>query len=362
MTSPGGPTALDAPTSTANGGGRSRREKRTRMPTMADVAAIAGVSPQTVSRVLRGLDNVTEVTRLQVEAAVEQTGYRRTGLARALVTGRSRTIGVLTHETDYYARSSMMLGIQRATHQHDYFVSAAGTTSLSAASITDAIDRLRNQGVDGLVIAVPIWDEVSLLRVTADLPTVVIDGLESFADEIVRVDQEAAGRMATEHLLDLGHETVWHLSGPTAWKDAGGRTTGWQAALRDRGIDEPPVLYGDWSPESGYRNGLLLGRMPDVTAIFVSSDEMAFGVLRALDELGRSVPGDVSVIGMDDIALARYASPPLTTIRQPFSEMGRVAVEHLLTLIEEPAAERETVVMLPELIVRESTAAPTTRA
>jgi DNA-binding LacI/PurR family transcriptional regulator len=172
------------------------------------------------------------------------------------------------------------------------------------------------------------------------------------------VDQEAAGRMATEHLLDLGHETVWHLSGPTAWKDAGGRTIGWQAALRDRGIDEPPVLYGDWSPESGYRNGLLLGRMPDVTAIFVSSDEMAFGVLRALAELGRSVPGDVSVIGMDDIALARYASPPLTTIRQPFSEMGRLAVEHLLTLIEEPAAERETVVMLPELIVRGSTAAP----
>lgn len=335
------------------------RGSRTRLPTMADVAALAGVSPQTVSRVLRGLDNVTDVTRLQVEAAVEQLGYRRTGLARALVTGRSMTIGVLTHETDYYARSSMMLGIQRATHDSGYFVSAAGTTSLSSAAITEAIDRLRNQGVDGLVIAVPIWDEAALNKITAGVPTVVIDGSSTDVDELVRVDQEAAGRIATEHLLSLGHRTVWHVGGPTAWKDAAGRTTGWSSVLREHGIAEPPVLQGDWSPESGYRNGLLLGRMADVTAVFVSSDEMAFGVIRALAELGHRVPEDVSVVGMDDIALAPYSTPPLTTIRQPFEEMGRIAVQHVLSLIDDPDGPRESVVMLPELIVRGSTAPPT---
>lgn len=337
---------------------RAEPVKRLRTPTMADVASIAGVSAQTVSRVLRGHPNVTEVTRLQVEAAVEQTGYRRTGFARALVTGRSMTIGVLTQETDFYARSSMMLGVQRATRDHGYFVSAAGTTSMSPAAITEGIEHLRNQGVDGLVIAVPIWDQVSLLKSTDGVPTAVIDGLGSSADEIVTIDHEQAGRLATEHLLGLGHETVWHLAGPASWKDAAGRTVGWSSALREAGRTEPPVLYGDWSPESGYRNGQVIARMPDATAVFVSSDEMAFGLIRALFEAGKRVPEDVSVVGMDDIALARYAAPPLTTVRQPFEEMGRLAVDHVVALIESPDTVPETVVIQPELIVRGSTAPP----
>lgn len=323
---------------------------------MADVAQIAGVSPQTVSRVLRDHPNVTEVTRRQVEAAVAQVGYRRTGFARALVTGRSMTIGVLTHETDFYAPSSMMLGVQRATREHGYFVSAAGTTSVSPAAITEAIERLRDQGVDGLVIAVPIWDQVSLRKAASGVPTAVIDGAGSSADEIVTVDQHAAGRIATEHLLALGHQTVWHIAGPAAWQDASGRTNGWAEALREAGRVEPPILYGDWSPESGYRNGLVLGRMDEVTAVFVSSDEMAFGVIRALTEMGRRVPDDVSVIGMDDIALAKFSSPPLTTVRQPFEYMGHLAAEHVLALIADPTTEPETVVIDPELIVRGSTA------
>lgn len=336
----------------------AREGKRPKAPTMADVAAIAGVSPQTVSRVLRGLDNVTDVTRIQVEAAVAKTGYRRTGLARALVTGRSMTIGVLTHETDYYSAASMMLGMQRATRDHGYFVNAAGTASLDPAAIAEAIERLRDQAVDGLVIAVPIRDEGALFALTKGIPTVVIGGVPSDDDETVWIDQELAGRLATEHLLDLGHGTVWHVSGPDAWRDAEGRTAGWRAALAERGIAEPPILFGDWSPESGYRNGLLLGRMNDATAVFVSSDEMAFGVIRALAELGRSVPGDVSVVGMDDIALARFATPPLTTIHQPFKEMGRTAIEHVLSLIDDPTGPREMVLMSPELVVRGSTAPP----
>ncbi len=335
-------------------------EPRTRLraPTMSDVARLAGVSAQTVSRVLSGHPNVSDLTRAQVTDAVERTGYRRTSLARALATGRSMTIGVVTYETDFYSRSAIMLGIQRATRGRGYSVSAAGTTSLATAAVGQAIERLRTQGVDGMVIALPIRDEPSLRELTEGVPTAVIDGLGSSADEIVAIDQVQAGRIATEHLLALGHTTVWHLGGPATWNDAAGRTTGWQQALEDAGRAVPPVLYGDWSAESGYRNGLVLGRLPDVTAVFVGSDEMAFGLIRALVDLGRRVPEDISVVAMDDIALARYCSPPLTTVRQPFQDMGRLAVEHVLALIDDPGAVRESVVVAPELVVRSSTAPP----
>ncbi|MBU5422989.1 LacI family DNA-binding transcriptional regulator [Cellulomonas hominis] len=341
-------------------GENSGTEQRTRLraPTMADVARLAGVSAQTVSRVLSGHPNVSELTRSQVQDAVERTGYRRTGLARALATGRSQTIGVVTYETDFYSRSAIMLGIQRATRGRGYSVSAAGTTSLATAAVGQAIERLRAQGVDGMVIALPIRDEPSLQELTEGIPTAVIDGLGSSADEIVAIDQVEAGRIATQHLLDLGHTTVWHLGGPAAWNDASGRTTGWQRALEEAGRAVPPVLYGDWSAESGYRNGLVLGRLPDVTAVFAGSDEMAFGLIRALLDLGRRVPEDVSVVAMDDIALAQYCSPPLTTVRQPFQDMGRLAVEHVLALIDDPDAVRESVLVTPELVTRSSTAAP----
>lgn len=332
--------------------------KRLRAPTMADVAAAAGVSPQTVSRVLRGHPNVAEVTRLQVEEAIERTGYRRTGLARALVTGRSMTLGVLTHESDQYAAAAIMLGVHRAARAHGYFVSAAGTTSVSSAAIAEGIRHLRNQGVDGLVVAVPIWDEAALSRETGGLPTAVVDGATSTADDVIALDQERSGRLATEHLLELGHDTVWHLAGPASWKDASGRTTGWRAALTDAGRAVPPVLHGDWTADSGYRNGLVIGRMPDVTAVFVSSDEMAFGLVSALTEQGRHVPDHVSVVGMDDMPIARYAHPPLTTIRQPFEDMGRLAVDHVLAAIDDPSRVRSRVTIAPELVVRASTAEP----
>ncbi len=324
---------------------------------MSDVARVAGVSAQTVSRVLSDHPNVGEATRARVLAAVERTGYRRNRLARALVTGRSRTIGVVTHESDHYSTSAILLGIQTAARAGGYHVSTATTSSLTTDAIAEVVGRLLDQGVDGLLMAVPVREEASLGHLTRDLPTVVLDGMRSSATEVVAVDQAEAGRLATEHLLALGHDTVWHVAGPESWNDAIGRTAGWRAALTGAGREVPPVLYGDWSPESGYRNGTILGRMPDVHAAFVASDEMAFGVLRALAELGRRVPDDVSVVGMDDIALAAYATPPLTTVRQPFHDIGRRAVEHVLALVDDPATVHEPEVVHPELVVRGSTSA-----
>lgn len=326
---------------------------------MADVARLAGTSAQTVSRVLNGQPHVSEYTRQEVLAAVHQTGYRRTGTARALTTGRSMTIGVVYFESDpLYARSTINLGVQRAARDHGYVVSTAGTTSLSTAAIAAAIDRLRHQGVDGLVIAVPVEEDASLVALTTGTPTVVVDGLGSISDAVVAVDQEAAGHLATMHLVDLGHATVWHVGGPESWIDATGRGAGWARALAESGRVVPPILYGDWSPDSGYRNGQVIARLLEVTAVFVANDEMAFGLMSALKERGRRIPEDVSVVSMDDISLARYCDPPLTTVRQPFEDLGRAAVEQVVSLLQEPPGRREDTVIQATLVVRGSTGPP----
>lgn len=326
---------------------------------MREVAEVAGVSAQTVSRVLNEHPHVQPQTRTRVLAAVESLGYRRNHTARALVTGQSKIIGVITLATGFYSRASLSLGIEHEARAAGYVVSATTTASLASSAIRSAISRLVNQGVDGMIIAVPMRDvDEPLERLTRRVPTVTVDGLRTSAADIVAVDQTIAARLGTEHLLNLGHKTVWHLAGPLEWSDSATRVAGWQRTLREAGAEVPPELHGDWTPESGYRNGLILGRMPDVTAVLVASDEMAFGMLRALRELGRRVPEDVSVVGIDDIALAEYASPPLTTVRQSFEETGRRAVRHLLRHISDPQIDRTPEMVTPELIVRLSTAPP----
>lgn len=329
-----------------------------RGPAMRDVAAAAGVSAQTVSRVLSDHPNVQEATRRRVMEAVEELGYRRNNTARALVTGQSKTIGVLTLATNYYSRSSLALGVELAAREAGYTVNSV-TSSLSVQALTDAVSRLVLQGVDGIIIAAPLQEAASKVRqLTARIPTVNTDGSSGVGDGLVGVDQDVAAVLATKHLLDLGHKTVWHVAGPGDWSDAAIRMESWRRTLAEAGCEVPPELRGDWSPESGYRNGLILGRMPEVTAILVASDEMAFGVIRALSELGRRIPEDVSVVGIDDIDLAAYSNPPLTTIRQSFEDTGRRAVLHLLAQIADPDMENLPELVEPTLVVRGSTAPP----
>lgn len=330
----------------------------TRGPSMRDVATAAGVSAQTISRVLNDHPNVQESTRRRVLAVVEELGYRRNNTARALVTGRSKTIGVLTLATNNFSKSALTLGVELGAREAGYTVNAV-TSDLSVQGLTSAISRLVLQGVDGIVIAAPLQgaaDQVS--KLTQRIPTINTDGSTSLGERVVGVDQDIAAVLATSHLLDLGHQTVWHVAGPQEWSDALARRNSWQRTLHDAGREVPPELEGDWSPESGYRNGLILGRMPEVTAIFVASDEMAFGVIRALTELGRRVPEDVSVVGIDDIDLAAYANPPLTTVRQSFEDTGRRAVANLVAQIANPTLGSTPDLVAPTLIVRGSTAAP----
>lgn len=330
----------------------------TRGPAMRDVAAAAGVSAQTVSRVLNDHPNVQDSTRRRVLAVVEDLGYRRNNTARALVTGQSKTIGVLTLATNNFSRSSLALGVELGAREAGYTVNSV-TSSLSVQALTEAVSRLVHQGVDGIIIAAPLQEaaqEVS--KITARIPTVNTDGSSNMGDRMVGVNQDVSAVLATKHLLDLGHKTVWHVAGPVEWSDAASRLGSWRRTLQEAGRQVPPELHGDWSPESGYRNGLILGRMPEVTAILVASDEMAFGVIRALTELGRRIPEDISIVGIDDIDLAAFSNPPLTTVRQSFEDTGRRAVKRLVAQIANPALDTASDLLEPTLVVRGSTAPP----
>ncbi|PZG02755.1 LacI family DNA-binding transcriptional regulator [Micromonospora deserti] len=332
----------------------------TKQPSMADVARTAGVSAQTVSRALRDSPNVNPETRKRVLAAVEQLGYRFNNAARVLSSGRSYTIGlVLLQSGGYYSRSAVTAGVEAAAGEAGYAVSIATIARLDTGLMERSLSKLADQGVDGIVIAVPLISVTQKLEdITRDIPTVALDGSRTASARVLGIDQQEAGRIATQHLLDLGHRQVWHVSGPDEWIEARQRRQGWQECLAAAGIEAPPPLEGDWSPDSGYQQGQILAMIPDVTAVFAASDEMAFGVIRALRERGRSVPDDVSIVSVDDIALAAYCSPPLTTVRQDFYRSGAAAVAVLLRGADAGGGES---VAAASLSVRASTAPPRSR-
>ncbi|MDQ2792296.1 MAG: LacI family DNA-binding transcriptional regulator [Actinomycetota bacterium] len=327
---------------------------------MADVGRIAGVSHQTVSRVINGSSHVSPPTRGRVLAAMQELGYRPNSIARALVTGRSRTLGVVSFDTTLYGPASTLFGIERAAHAAGYFIIIASLKALDRASVGEAIDRLQLHGVDGILVIVP--DEESadaLLHAPTDVPLVAVEAGPESGIPVVAVDQVAGAVMGTGHLLDLGHETVWHISGPPSSLESQRRVEGWRARLESAGRTPPPMLSGDWSARSGYDLGRRLSRDRAVTAVFASNDQMALGVLRAMHEAGRGVPHEVSVIGFDDIPESPYFMPPLTTVRQDFGEVGSRSLRVLVSAIEAlktggrpPAGS----LVEAELIVRSSTA------
>ena len=326
---------------------------------MTDVARLAGVSHQTVSRVLNDHPSVRPATRETVLAAVEALGYRPNSTARALVTGRSRVVGVITVAGTLHGPASTLYGIEAAARAAGYSVSIS---SLRADEALDELDqmiqRLEQQGVDGVVVLVPLTSgDASTPRAAVRdrhrTPVVAVAGTASDLP-VVSIDDQAGARLATEHLLGLGHPTVRHVAGPSGWIEARERLAGWTSALLDAGRVVHPPLVGDWSAGSGYLAGRTLAADPTVTAVYAANDQMALGVLRAMGEHGRRVPQDVSVVGTDDMPEAGYLSPPLTTVGQHFDRVGRRSVEVLLAEIEGTDAGLETVLQ-PDLVVRAST-------
>jgi DNA-binding LacI/PurR family transcriptional regulator len=339
---------------------------RDRAPVMADVALIAGVSHQTVSRVLNDHPNVRPATRDRVLAAVRELGYRPNAAARNLATRRTRTLGVVSFNTTLYGPASMLYGIERAARQHEYFVTVDALEALDRRSVLDAVDRLRDQGVEGIIVVAPQATAVAALaNVPTDVALVAVGCGTHTALTSVAVDNETGAEQATSYLLDLGHRTVHHLVGPRSWLDAQEREAGWRRALENRGAPVvEPLTGGDWTARTGYECGQRIAANPDVTAVFCANDHMALGLLRALQQAGHRVPEDISLIGFDDIPEAEYFGPPLTTVRQDFDELGRRALRALIEIIGDPdsalpaPADTPHVIIQPSLVVRASAARP----
>jgi DNA-binding LacI/PurR family transcriptional regulator len=335
----------------------AKRPRRPRAAVMADVGRLAGVSHQTVSRVINGSPSVRPETRRRVVAAMDELGYRPNSVARALATGRTNTLGVVGFDTTLYGPASTLFGIERAAHEAGFFMIVASLKALNRSSVADAIERLRVQGVDGILVIAPHQEAADALRHTpTDIPLVAVEAGPVDVVPVVAVDQFAGAVGATQHLLDLGHQSVWHISGPSDWLESQERINGWRMTLMAAGIDPPVVLAGDWSARAGYDLGRRLSRDPAVTAIFAGNDQMALGVLRAMHEAGRDIPGQVSIVGFDDVPEAPYYTPPLTTVRQDFIEVGSRSLHLLVRTIEAGVRLPAVSSVEPELIVRASTA------
>jgi DNA-binding LacI/PurR family transcriptional regulator len=332
---------------------------------MADVAQRAGVSHQTVSRVLSNHPNVRDSTRSDVLRAIEELGYRRNSSARALVTRRTLTLGVVACNPTLFGPASMLFGLEEAARDEGFMVSAVTLRRYTAKALSDAIDHLSDWGVEGIVVIVPHRAAVeALAELRLPFPVVTVEGGQSLPIPGVSVDQDLGARLVTGHLLNAGHGTVWHVAGPSDWLEAEARVRGWRETLEEAGVVVPAPLVGDWTPLSGYRAGQeLAGRVaggarrgsPEVTAVFVANDQMALGVLRAFREAGLSVPGQVAIAGFDDIPEAEFFAPPLTTVRQDFAAVGQASIRLLVSRIESGGLpDDERVVIEPRLIVRSS--------
>ncbi|WP_225850210.1 LacI family DNA-binding transcriptional regulator [Streptomyces sp. HPF1205] len=326
---------------------------------MADVAQLAGVSAQTVSRVSNGFPGVVESTRQQVLAAMKELGYRPNSAARALKSGEFRTLGVILFNLSSTGNVRTLEAIALSAAQEGYATTLLPVAVPTRDSVRGAFTRMGELAVDGVVILM----EIHLLdSATVTLPpaahVVVADSNAGDRYSVVDTDQAGGTRSAVQHLLDLGHETVWHVAGPEESFAAERRAQAWRSCLAEAGRTAPEPLRGDWSAESGYRAGLRIAANRACTAVFAANDQMALGVLRALHEAGRRVPEEVSVVGFDDLPEAASFLPPLTTVHQDFAEVGRRCVDSVLRQIRNDATEVGTALVPTRLVVRSSTAPP----
>lgn len=326
---------------------------------MADVAARAGVSAQTVSRVVNGSPRVDPATRARVETAMADSGYRVHRAARALRTGRSGTLGAIVSTLATVGNSLLLEAITEAAARRGLDIALVTIGD----SLTRALDRLRDQGVDGVIVV----NEASTLAHTTELPAdlhfVVVDSPPDDRYAGVETDHFGGAVAATRHLLSLGHHTVVHIAGPDSSYAASERERGWRETLTSAGRSTGDVVRGEWSSASGYDAARALLEADAVgSAMFVANDQMALGALRALAEYGLRVPADVSVVGFDDVADASNFQPPLTTVRQRFDSIGETAVAMLIDgrgadVEPAPPAQGRTRLVVPATLVERASTA-----
>jgi LacI family transcriptional regulator len=326
-------------------------------PTLRDVAKKAGVSHQTVSRVINGSEDVLPETRALVEAVIEEMGYRPNAIARSMARGQTHTLACISPNLTDFTFASLIEGAEIEARQHKYFMLSSSASDPEA--FRELVDELvGHRRVDGLIVINPYADE-RFEYVPKDFPLVFV-GVSAHEKNIcsVSLDDQKVAYEATRHLLDLGHNSIALVTGPMEEDCSRDRTEGYRRALLEAGIpfDETMVIEGDWSATSG-QDALLSfieqGRVP--TAVFAQNDRMALGVLSAAREADIKVPSQLAVIGVDDMPLSSYFDPPLTTMRQDIPRIGREATRMLLDIIQKKTTQTCDMKLSAELVVRQST-------
>lgn len=329
--------------------------KGQRGPSMHDVAARAGVSHQTVSRVLNDFPGIRPETRNRVLEAIDALGYRRNFAARALVTGRTHTIGMVGPRIPDIGPLSTLHSVEGAARTagfHTLMTSGDPT----AASITDALDFLVGRSVDAIALVAQqqsVADALASYR--AEVPIIhLLTGGEP-RGLAASIDQRAGARMALEHLIAQGHTRIQHISGPPTYIESQLRRDEYLNVMAEARLPRLDVLEGDWTADSGFAAGKRIH--PSATAVFCANDQMAFGAIHALSTMGRTVPDDISIVGFDDTSEARHSLPPLTTIHQDFAAVGRLAVDLIVAKMENEDTSA-TPLLRPELVERQTVAPP----
>lgn len=338
--------------------------------TIRDVAKAAGVSTQTVSRVLNNRHDVAPDTRRMVAEVIEALGYRPSQVARSLIHGTSATIAVVGYGLEYFGPSRVISGVERKASQLGYTPLLTLLRDPLTNDVEGIMSGFLSRQVDGVIWAVPEigGNRAGIKRATAglNLPIVFITMHPDPRLATVGVHNREGGRQATAHLIEQGYQHICHVTGPMDWWEGRERLAGWQDALKEAGRnwDERDIAHGDWSAASGEQAvETLLQRHSDMDALFVGNDQMALGVLKGMRQRGLRVPEDLALVGFDDISEASYFCPPLSTVRQPLFEVGCRAAELIDQLIkagagEEGAGAAASFSLMPQLIVRESSRRP----
>lgn len=320
---------------------------------MVDVARLAGVSQQTVSRVVNGKPNVTPDVQERVERAIAQLNYRRNFAARWLATRQSMSLGVISYGLDRHGHSTALVGIAEAARGHGYATSLITVQDIGRSEVQAAVDHHVNDSVAGIILLAPVRAAIEMVNDRMmDLPVVIFEPNGKRHPNSIAADEALGARLATEHLLELGHETVVHLKGPDGWLATDARIQGWWSALSAaRRVVLDPVP-GNWDAPSGAQAAKQVVDT-GATAVFAANDQSALGLIHGLRTLGVRVPDDISIVGFDDLPESAYFDPPLTTVRVDFDAIGRLTVEVILDMINGRPSESHHL-LPPSLVVRES--------
>jgi LacI family transcriptional regulator len=333
-----------------------------KLPTMKDVAALAKVSIQTVSAIINGKPGITPETTIRVKNAIQQLSYRPYSIARSLRTRQTHTIALIVSDISNPSFSTIASSAEDIAHSFGYTLVFYNTHD-DAEREAGYIRSITERWIDGAIF-VATGDQMTSLDSLkeSNIPTVAVDRIPvGYTGPSVTLDNIKAGRLAAEHLVNLGHNCIAHISGPLKLSLARERKEGFCQVIQERGLEPGPcgLSEGNWECESGFeamRQILRSKIMP--TAVFAANDRMAIGAIRAIFEAGLSVPRDISIIGLDDIEVSAFTMPPLTTVRQSFEKMASLSIHLLIDILAGKEPDRQRVVLDPELVIRQSTASP----